>query len=408
MKIIYDKVWGEIDMSDLAISIIDTPMYHRMSYIKQTSMAYRVFPTATHTRFNHQVGVYGLLKKTLNSLIGKGHLIVNGDALPLTPEEMTERVKNGLKPSITKNEYEWICLGGLLHDLGHGPASHTFDDLIEELVNKGLITNTKWRTHEERSQELFRNMVENDNIAISQEGVEYICNIINPPITHHHDFRFQFVNNEVNGIDVDKMDYICRDCMVFGIASHADIERIIANSSIVYDNQDATHTACGTYWSFSERIKNDVFNLFMMRYQLYRDIYNHPKVIKFEIAYKAVLANNVGIILECFNENNVLSFIEMTDESMFWRADTNVRREFINRNTYELVPNGTLDNSIIIDKTVGFFGKCGFNPFLHIRFHDRNSYLVKDIPLSQINIFLSSDCTCEVLHYEYKHKHNFV
>ncbi len=95
MKIIYDKVWGDIPMTDLAISIIDTPMYHRMSYIKQTSMAYRVFPTATHTRFNHQVGVYGLLKKTLNTLINKGHLVIS-EGEPLTPEKMTERVKNGL------------------------------------------------------------------------------------------------------------------------------------------------------------------------------------------------------------------------------------------------------------------------------------------------------------------------
>jgi HD superfamily phosphohydrolase len=404
MKIIYDKIWGEIEMSDLSISIIDTPMYHRMSYIKQTSMAYRVFPTATHTRFNHQIGVYGLLKKTLNVLISKGHLIINDYITPLTPEEMTRRVNEGTKPSITKDEYEWICLGGLLHDLGHGPASHTFDDLIEELVVKGLITNTKWRTHEERSQELFRNMIDNDNIKISQEGVEYICNIINPPITHHHDFRFQFVNNEVNGIDVDKMDYICRDCMVFGIASHVNIERIIDNSSIVYDSQDDTNAAFGTYWSFGERIRNEVFNLFMMRYQLYRDIYNHPKVIKFEIAYKAVLYNNIDALLECFNKNDIQSFIEMTDESIYWRASTKVRKEFTNRNTYELVPNGTLVNPIVIEETVGFFGKCGFNPFQHIRFHDRNSCTsVIRIPLSQINIFLCYDCTCEVLRYEYKY-----
>jgi len=402
MKIIYDKVWGEIEMSDIAISIIDTPMYHRMSYIKQTSMAYRVFPTATHTRFNHQIGVYGLLKKTLDTLISKGHLVITEDTKPLNTVEMTERVKNGLKPCITKDEYEWICLGGLLHDLGHGPASHTFDDLIEELVDNGLITNTKWRTHEERSQELFRNMVERDNIEISDEGLNYICNIINPPMSHRHDFRCQFVNNEVNGVDADKMDYICRDCMVFGIASHVNIERIIANSSIIYDSQDATKTVYGTYWSFSERIKNEVFNLFMMRYQLYRDIYNHPKVIKFEIAYKAVLNNNIDTLLECFNHNDISSFIEMTDESMLWRANTNVRKDFINRNTYELVPNGTIKNPIIIEETVGFFGKCGFNPFQHIRFHGRNTNCVKYIPLSDINVFLCFDCTCQVLHYEYK------
>ena len=405
MKIIYDKVWGDIAMSNIAISIIDTPMYHRMSYIKQTSMAYRVFPTATHTRFNHQVGVYGLLKKTLNTLINKGHLIICDDNI-LTPEEMTDHVKNGLKPYITKDEFEWICLGGLLHDLGHGPASHTFDDLIAELIDKRLITNKKWRTHEERSQEFFRYMVKQDNINISQEGVDYICNIINPPISHCHDFRFQFVNNEINGIDTDKMDYICRDSMVFGIASHVNIDRIIDNSSIVYDSQDDTNVAFGTYWSFSDRVKNDIFNLFMMRYQLYRDIYNHPKVKKFELAYKAILYDSVKIITGTFETLNIDNFIEMTDESMIWLANAKVRKEFITRDTYKLVPNNTIENPITIEETVGFFGKCGFNPFLFIRFHDRNTYYVKRVPLNEINIFLCFDCTCEILHYEYKYENN--
>ena len=194
------------------------------------------------------------------------------------------------------------------------------------------------------------------------------------------------------------MDYIYRDCMVFGIASHVNIERIIENSSIVLDCQNALF---GTYWSFSERIKNEVFNLFMMRYQLYRDIYNHPKVIKFEIAYKKILNDNLQNIRTCFMSEDVDAFIKMTDESMLWHAEKKARDEFINRNTYELVVNGTIDKPIIIEQTVGFFGKCGFNPFQHIRFHDRNTNSVKHIPLSQINVFLCFDCTCEVLHYEY-------
>lgn len=91
----------------------------------------------------------------------------------------------------------------------------------------------------------------------------------------------------------------------------------------------------------------------------------------------------------------------MTDESMLWRAEKETRDEFINRNTYKLVVNGTIDKPLIIERTVGFFGKCGFNPFQHIRFHCRNTNSVKHIPLSQINVFLCFDCTCEVLHYEY-------
>lgn len=401
MKIIYDTLWGDIRTTDLAISIVDTPMYQRMANIKQTSMAYRVFPTATHTRLNHQIGVYGLGHKLLDNLIRQGHLVLGGDR-PLTPTEMTEIMATGDKPRITEDEYEWICLGGLIHDLGHGPASHTFDDLIEDLMKQdGLITNTDWTTHEQRSQELFRYMVVTEDIKISNEGIDYICNIINPPRTHHHDFRFQFVNNEVNGVDIDKMDYIARDCLVFGLGSDVSVERIITNSSIVVGYVDDTKGSFGTYWSFSDRIKNDVFNLFMMRHQLYRDIYNHPKIVKFELAYKNVLKNSLKELVKCFNERDCKAFISMTDESMLWRADEKLRDEFVARDTIQMVENGSVDSPIVVETTVGFFGKCGFNPFHHIRFHSRNTHKVKNIELSDINMFLCFDCTCEIVHYEY-------
>ena len=161
MKIISDCLHHDIRMSEVAIQIIDTPLYERQNSIKQTSMAYRVWPSATHTRKNHQIGTYGLTANTLNSLISHNHLSVCKDLLkPLTVEEMTASMVRGEIPKITPDEFEWICLGGLVHDLGHGPASHTFDDFLEELVESGeLSKDHPWLTHEQRSQIFFKHLV---------------------------------------------------------------------------------------------------------------------------------------------------------------------------------------------------------------------------------------------------------
>jgi len=428
-KIIHDHLYGDVPMSHVAIRLIDTPLYRRLSDIRQTSMAWRVFPAAQHSRLNHQVGVYGLSHQTLDSLVRRKKLIISNTCEILSSQEMVQRIAEGDLPRISHEEAEWICLGGLLHDLGHGPASHTFDDLIESLIEEGHIpTDCVWRTHEERSQYMFRELVakEPDRFGLTEDAVDYICNVINPPADCEHDFRFQFINNEINGVDLDKIDYLERDRYVFGLSDHIDIKRLIDNSSIcsgpialdevVAESGvvgAAPDTCQGTYWTFGERTRDDIFALFMTRYKLYRNIYNHPKIVKFELAYTNVLRSNVEDIVDTFMRLDTDSFAEMTDSSMLWRAEDTVRREFGDRNTFRLIPETDIEcaaqgidvakfKSIVrFDQKVGFFGKSGFNPFIHIRFHDRTTNRIVRLAPTEINIFLGFNCTGETLRYRY-------
>ena len=128
MKIINDTIHGQINMSSTAIKIIDTPEFQRLRDIRQLGACNYVFPTATHSRFEHSIGVAHLGKEFLN------RLVINswGDKQPLKVEE---------------NDYLMVELAGLCHDLGHGPFSHLFDDLLPEEKN-----------HEYRSGELFKLM----------------------------------------------------------------------------------------------------------------------------------------------------------------------------------------------------------------------------------------------------------
>ena len=68
MKKFHCSVWGDVTVSPLALSVIDTWEFQRMHYIRQTGFAYKVFSTATSSRFEHSIGVYHITRFILRSL----------------------------------------------------------------------------------------------------------------------------------------------------------------------------------------------------------------------------------------------------------------------------------------------------------------------------------------------------
>ena len=127
------------------MKIIDTPEFQRLRSIKQLGACNYVFPTATHTRFEHSIGVAHLGKEFLTRLV----LNSNSD-------------KNPIK--VTANDYLMVELAGLCHDLGHGPFSHTFDSdfLVRRFeLNSSddeLMIGQLYNTHENRSCLLLRHI----------------------------------------------------------------------------------------------------------------------------------------------------------------------------------------------------------------------------------------------------------
>src|SRR5436190_3367755 len=107
-KIINDPVYGFITIDHpLILQIISHPFYQRLRNINQMAFAHLVYPGAVHSRLHHSLGAYHLMCNALNELKGKGIEISNEEEL-------------GAKVAI------------LLHDIGHGPFSHTLE---KELIN---------------------------------------------------------------------------------------------------------------------------------------------------------------------------------------------------------------------------------------------------------------------------------
>jgi len=306
MKIIHDNIWGDIVVSDEALRWIDTEEFQRLHMIRQTGLAYRVFPTASCTRFAHSIGAYHVARMILR------HLATD-------QKDEIERW--------SPQELEWICLAALLHDIGHGPFSHAFDVFLEE---SGYGEGVDWIHHETRSLDMIEWMEQRYDMGLGAEGVRFVQSLIEPKARSCDRTRgawFEFlINNPDNGIDVDKMDYLVRDNHQFGLSMLIDIPRIVSSCRII-DN-----TLC-----FCNKVQTEIWNLFLIRHRLHSTIYRHPRIVRFEREIRSILAR---LRDESFDrmiiEKDVVGFTRWTDARVLVMAsNTETIRAFHTRRNDE-------------------------------------------------------------------------
>ena len=131
-----DPVHGSITLNPLLLSIIDTPQFQRLRYIKQLGAFYWVYQGACHNRFEHSIGTAYLCGKFIRCLQDKH------------------------KDLISKKDVHCVEVAGLCHDMGHGPFSHVFDKQYRNMVAES----SDW-THEEGSCDMFDYMLRNNSVV---------------------------------------------------------------------------------------------------------------------------------------------------------------------------------------------------------------------------------------------------
>ena len=192
-KIINDPLHGFLTIpTDLIFDVIQHPYFQRLRRIRQLGMSDWVYPGATHTRFHHALGALNLTLQAMDTLRRKGI-------------------------EISDKEYESTALAILLHDIGHGPYSHTLEHtLIQGVHHEDISTRIM-----ERLNGIFNGELE---VAIQ--------------IFQHKYEAKPFLSKLISGqLDMDRLDYLLRDSFYTGVSEGiVGGERIISMLNVADGN----------------------------------------------------------------------------------------------------------------------------------------------------------------------------
>ena len=269
---IHDTIHGSYYLPDLAWEIIDTPIFQRLRQIKQTGNTHYVYPGAEHTRFQHSLGVAHLSR------------------------EFGRAIKLKYGTLISDREILLLCIAGLCHDLGHCAFSHLYDSLIIPMFTTDIQpapapASAYSFCHEEASYRLLSKIIqETEGLSdkIEQDELETIGKMIfgsaekTPPSLRAGDtpcikwtpsdegrmWLYEIVSNSRTGIDVDKFDYLKRDCHYSGVQCTFDPQRLMAFFKI-----EAGHI------TFRNKSKEIIRSMWVSRDDLHRRVYQH-RVVK--------------------------------------------------------------------------------------------------------------------------------
>ena len=295
-----------------------------------------------------------------------------------------------LTQHIEERTKELISIGGLCHDIGHGPGSHVFDKhILPKLVYDKIIPKDHpWLTHEERSVSMFR--VITQDVGMCQDDVDFVCNVIEPPKGETR-WEFNIVNNTEHGIDTDKLDYIARDGYMLGLRLSIDFNQIIQNSRIVNNK-----------WAFSKSIQDELLNVIFVRYRIHR-ILNQARIVKFDLSYRDIITHSPSMCRDLGNifvNNDIDGFVKYTDSYVLQNGTPENVACYNTRHTYTQVSGFSNDDEI--EDVLLNIKICNVhnNAMANIPFYDPKTSQSCDISQSTLDMVLPSK---EVMSYVYKY-----
>ena len=305
---IIDPIHDFIRVYDHELEIIDNPIFQRLRRIRQLSGAHLTYPAAQHTRFEHSLGVMHIASQA-------------GQAL---------KEKEFLK----SDDIEILRLAGLLHDIGHGPFSHLFEEIIQQ----------KKISHEDFGKNLILKSEIGDTLSKNGYDKKSITKIA------FGDSKFQYLNEIVSGaLSADMMDYLLRDGYFTG-AEHAKIDHKRLTQSLDVHKKKLALERSALY-SFESMMHS--------RYQMFKAVYFHKTVRAAEVMLLEALRlsdDEFG-----FTSFNINEFVKLTDEyvlSMLLSSKSSklkrakkIAEDYQNRKLLKCVYERILTSKMLLEKT---------------------------------------------------------
>src|SRR5699024_7727796 len=281
VKVFKDPVHRYVRVKDQVIwDLIATPEFQRLRRIKQLVTTYLTFHGAEHRMFNHSLIVYEMVRRIINKI---------------------ETLEGWNK------EERLLCLcAALLHDLGHGPFSHSFEKVFsldhEEFTNRIILGDTNVNRVLRRVEDNFP---------------ERVAQVIDQ--TYRDKLVISIISSQ---IDADRMDYLLRDAYYTGVSyGQFDMERILRVMRPTKDQIVIKSTGM-----------HAVEDYIMSRYQMYWQVYFHPvtrsaEVILTKIFHRAKYLYQTGykfdmephLLLSFFKEDvSVSDYLELDEPVIYY------------------------------------------------------------------------------------------
>ena len=234
VKVLRDPIHGYIHIEYEAIwQALNSREFQRLRRIHQLGGDFQVYHTAEHSRFSHSLGVYEIVRRMITEV-------------------------ESLADALSDNEKLEVMCAGLLHDLGHGPFSHTFESVMPV-------------SHEQMTVNILRDPDTEIHRVLAQEREdlpEKVASILEH--THPNRLLSEMISSQ---LDADRMDYLLRDAYETGTSYGTfDLERILRTMR-VHDS----------HLCVKESGMHSVEDYIMARYHMYWQVYLHPDARSFEI-----------------------------------------------------------------------------------------------------------------------------
>ncbi len=286
VKIFNDPVYGFISVPNpsILLDLIDHPYFQRLRRIAQTALTYYVYPGAHHTRFHHALGAYHLMTQAVDVLRQKG-------------------------VDITEEESEGVCIAILLHDIGHGPFSHTLEHTIIDVHHEDL------------------------SLAFMEELNEEFDNKLQVALDIFQDkYPKRYLHQMVSGqLDMDRLDYLNRDSFFTGVSEGViGYDRIIKMLNV--SDGELVVEEKGIY---------SIEKFLISRRLMYWQVYLHKTVLSVErmltktLERAKYLVNTEEVELESFGQLN--AFLKQTNILDYKKNMKDLTKRFAKLDDFDII-----------------------------------------------------------------------
>ncbi|MBP7843438.1 MAG: HD domain-containing protein [Proteobacteria bacterium] len=326
-----DPVHRTISLSSDERSMIDHPYFQRLRRIKQTAFLNLIFPGATHDRFSHSIGAMHMSSKIFD---------------PLADEFIASYGPRALQPSQRDYFRRLVRRAALLHDIGHGPFSHSLEGVSaagkpiyptrQALFDSGLIPHhwiaprgpaatkgwmQKAAQHEDFSVAIIAMISEQNNGQLGGLLAQDIVALMTDWVLPSPEFlnmdkvgpsgkwtMRQSLKSLVSGeVDADRMDYLLRDSLYTGVPyGQYDQEMLLENLLLRPDPEDKKQLCL----ALRRKALHAFEDFLISRFHMFMQLYSHKTVVGFDV----ILENAIAELPDFHIEPNLEEYLTWSDD----------------------------------------------------------------------------------------------